>query len=220
MQNMAWESDGLGVTRFIFIFRVRHLICLSYFLVLAAPPHQRSAENSRLIKMLVPRRSIAVIVLVTISLGLTAFWNNFAGIVHDFAGNLYFTGLASLGCTLLIHQFIVRRILHRELLLSFLIGVALSGILSIVLYDWFRDVTAHITFVQRDGTSINWGDDGMSSGLPRSAFGLGYSNFWTHLPRTLVSAVIYGVVWFPILALLERWTYADRTKTQAESGRR
>jgi hypothetical protein len=173
-----------------------------------------SAENSKLIKMLVPRRSIAVIVLVIISLGLTAFWNNFAGIVHDFAGN--FTGLASLGCALLIHQFIVRRILHRHRLLSFLIGVALSGILSIVLYDWFRDVTAHITFVQREGTSIKWGDDGMSSGLPRSAFGLGYSSFWTHLPRTLVSSVIYGVVWFPILAFLERWAYAKRTKTLAE----
>jgi hypothetical protein len=168
--------------------------------------------------MLVPRRSIAVIVLVIISLGLTAFWNNFAGIVHDFAGNLYFTGLASLGCALLIHQFIVRRILHRHRLLSFLIGVALSGILSIVLYNWFRDVTAHITFVQRMGTSINWGDDGMVSGLPRSAYGLsyGYYDFWTRLPRTLVAAVIYGVVWFPILAFLERWTYEDQTKTQAE----
>ena len=166
--------------------------------------------------MLVPRRSIAVIVLVIISLGLTAFWNNFAGIVHDFAGNLYFTGLASLVCALLIHQIIIRRVLHRDRLLSFLIGVALSGILSIVLYDLFRDVTAHITFVQREGTSINWGDDGMSSGLPRSAFGLSYSNFLMHLPRTLVSAVMYGVVWFPILSLLERWAYADRTRPQAE----
>jgi len=165
--------------------------------------------------MLIPRRSIAVIVLVSISLGLTAFWNSFAGIIYDFAGNLYFTGLASLGCALLIHQFIVRRILHRDRLLSFLVGVALSGILSIVLYDWFRDVTAHITFVQRAGTSINWGDDGMSSGLPRSAFGLSYSNFWVHLPVTLGSAVIYGVVWFPILAFLERWAYAGR-KPQAE----
>jgi hypothetical protein len=35
MPNKAWESDGLGVLRFIFIFRVRHRICLSYFLVLA-----------------------------------------------------------------------------------------------------------------------------------------------------------------------------------------
>lgn len=166
--------------------------------------------------MPVPRRSIAVIVLVTNSLGLTAFWNNLAGIIHDFAGNLYFTGLASLCCALLVHQFIVRRIFHRDRLLSFLIGVAFSGILSIVLYDWFRDVTAHITFLQREGTSIKWGDDGMSSGLPRSAFGMSYSKFWAHLPRTLGSALIYGVVWFPILAFLERWAYAGRTKTQAE----
>jgi hypothetical protein len=96
------------------------------------------------------------------------------------------------------------------------IGVALSGVISIVLYDWFRDVTGYITFVQREGTSINWGDNGMYSGLPRSAFGLNYSNFWIHLPRTLTAAVIYGVVWFPVLAFLERWAYPDRTKTQAE----
>jgi hypothetical protein len=169
--------------------------------------------------MQVLRKIIAVIVLVSISLGLTAFWNNFVYIVHDFAGNLYFTGLASLGCALLIHQFVVRRILHRDRLPSFLIGVALSGILSIVLYDWFRDVTAHITFVQRMGTSINWGDDGMVSGLPRSAHGLsyGYYDFWDHLPVTLTSAVIYGVVWFPILAFLEWWTYAYRTKTKKQN---
>ena len=166
--------------------------------------------------MLIIRRSIAVIVLVAISLGLTAFWNNFAGIIHDFASNLYFTGLASLCCALLVHQLIVRRILHRDRLRSFYIGVAFTGIFSIVLYSWLRDVTAHITFLQREGTSINWGDDGMYSGLPRSAYGLSYSNFWAHLPRTLVAAVIYGIVWFPVLAFFERWAYADRTKTQAE----
>lgn len=165
--------------------------------------------------MQIPRRSLAVIILMSISLGLTAFWNSFAGIIYDFAVNLYFTGLASLVCVLMIHQFLVRRILHRDRLLSFLVGVALSGVLSIVLYDWFRDVTAHITLVQRAGTSINWGDAGISSGLPRSAFGLSYSNFWMHLPVTLGSAVIYGVVWFPILAFLERWAYAGR-KPQAE----
>ena len=43
--NKAWESDGLGVSQFIFIFRVRHRIRLSYFLVLAAPPHERSLKN-------------------------------------------------------------------------------------------------------------------------------------------------------------------------------
>ncbi len=168
--------------------------------------------------MQVLRKIIAVIVLVFISLGLTKFGNKLVDIVHDFAGNLYFTGLASLGCALLIHQFVVRRILHRDRLPSFLIGVALSGIFSIVLYDWFRDVTAHITIVQRMGTSMPWGDDGMVSGLPRSAHGLsyGYYDFWGHLPLTLASAVIYGVVWFPILAFLEWWAYADRTKTKAE----
>ena len=42
--NKAWERDALGVLRFIFIFRVRHQTWLSYFLVLAAPPHERSAK--------------------------------------------------------------------------------------------------------------------------------------------------------------------------------
>ena len=166
--------------------------------------------------MLVSRRFIAVVVLVAISLGLTAFWNEFAGIIYDFAGNLYLTGLASLGCALLFHQLIVRRLLGRSQLVPQLLGVAISGVLSIVVYDWFRDVTAHLTYLQREGTSINWGDNGMSSGLPRSAFGLSYSNFWSHLPVTLRSAVIYGVVWFPVLVCLERWAYSRQTKNKAE----
>jgi len=157
-----------------------------------------------------PRRLVAVAVLIAISLGLTALWNSLAEIVYDFARNLYFTGLASLVCALIFHQLIVRRILRRDRLWSLLVGVAVSGVLSIVLYDWFRDVTAHITFVQRQGTTINWGDDGIFSGLPRSAFGLGFSDFWWHLPVTLGSALLYGVVWLPVLALLEACTYASR----------
>ena len=38
------------------------------------------AKNPSFIKMLVPRRSIAVIVLVAIALGLKAFANTFAGV--------------------------------------------------------------------------------------------------------------------------------------------
>jgi hypothetical protein len=45
--HKTWESDGPSVPRFIFIFRVRHRIRQSYFLVLAAPPHQRSAKNMK-----------------------------------------------------------------------------------------------------------------------------------------------------------------------------
>ena len=155
------------------------------------------------------RKFIAVLILLAISLGLTAFWNNFAGIIYDFAANLYFTGLATLCCTLLFHQRIVRQIWRRDRLYSFCIGLAITGVCSMVLYDGFRDITAHITWLQREGTTINWGDDGMQSGLPRSAYGLSDSDFWSKLPRTLISAVIYGFVWFPVLAMLERWAYAQ-----------
>ena len=165
-------------------------------------------------------RSIsAVAILFLISILLTAFVNGFAGIIHDFAANLYLTGIASLVCSLVVHQVIVRRVLPRNQIVPQLVGVALSGVLSIVLWDFLRDVTAHITFNQRDGSGIKWGDDGMASGLPRSAYGLSYSNFLAHLPVTLKSGVLYGVVWFPALALLERWTYADRRNKPAEPQR-
>jgi hypothetical protein len=155
------------------------------------------------------RKYVAVTALVAFSFGLTAFWNGFAEIIPDFAANLYFTGFASLGTALLVHQLVIRRILPRGRLIPQLAGVFLSGLLSIILYDWFLDVTAHITYLQREGSGINWGDDGRSSGLPRSAFGLGYSDFWSELPRAVGSAVIYGVGWFPILVLLECWAYPD-----------
>lgn len=164
-----------------------------------------------------PRRSIAVVILVAVSLGLTAGWNHLAGIIHDFAANLYLTGLTALAGGLLVHLFIVRRFLQRDQLLPFCIGLALSGLLSIVLYEGLRDLTAHLTWLQREGTSISWGDDGTGSGLPRSASGLSHSDFWPRLPRTLVAAAIYGVLWFPALAFLERWAYAGRARLNIEN---
>jgi hypothetical protein len=88
-----------------------------------------------------------------------------------------------------------------------LIGVAISGVISMFLHDLFRDITAHFTFAQRKGTTINWGDDGIYSGLPALGTGFEIGRIIADFPSILVSALIYGIVWFPVLVLLERWAY-------------
>ncbi len=57
------------------------------------------------------RRLIGICILFRISISLTAFWNNFVGMIYDFAANLYFTGVATVAVSLPLHVFVVRRIL-------------------------------------------------------------------------------------------------------------
>lgn len=155
------------------------------------------------------RRMIGVSILFVISISLTAFWNDFVGIIYDLAANLYFTGLATVAVSLPLHIFIVRRLLPRTSVPCQLLGVAISGIASIVIYDLLRAYTVHYTYLQRQGSSVNWGDDGKFSGLGVHAIGIRWATFRAHLPVTLTSACIYGIVWFPCLICLERWSYRN-----------
>ena len=165
------------------------------------------------------RKIFSIGVLVAVSVLLTAAVNSFAGTIYDYAHNLYFAGTGSLAGGLLIHVLIVRRLLPVNRTAPQLIGVAISGVISVFLHDLFRDLTAHITFVQRKGTTINWGDDGIYSGLPALGTGFEIGRIISDFPSIVVSAFIYGIVWFPLLVLLERWAYGlRRSPGQSTSG--
>lgn len=64
--------------------------------------------------------------------------------------------------------------------------------------------------------TVNWGDEGRSSGLGLYAFGVHWPTFLHFLPTTLLSASIYGAVWLPCLFSLERWSYRG-TSTSSTS---
>jgi hypothetical protein len=161
------------------------------------------------------RRVCGVVVLFVVSAALTAFDNNFWGTIYDYAANKYWAGLATVAVSIPIHTCVIRRILPRQRLWSQLLGVAVSGILSIVIHELFCTIFAHRTWLQRQGSGVNWGDDGSLSGLPAGAmFGIHWPTFFGHLPITLTSACIYGVLWFPLLVWLERSIY-PRSETSA-----
>lgn len=162
---------------------------------------------------------MGVVILFLISAALTAFWNNFVGMIHDFASNLYIAGLATVAVALPLHLFVIRRFLPRSLFITQLLGVALSGVVSILIYEVFRGYTEHYTYLHRDA-AVNWGDEGRFSGLGRYAFGFHWPTFLHFLPTTLSSACIYGVVWLPCLFCLERWSYGPTitSKSSASHG--
>ena len=157
--------------------------------------------------MITTRKVIALLVLVTASLALTAARNELFGTIFDYARNLYLAGLVTLATILCIHVFAVRRLLPVDRIFSQLLGMAFSGVLAMIIYDLAWTLTAYMTFAQRQGTTINWGDDGVYSGLPALGTGFDIWRFVSHLPTTIASAVLFGVVWFPLLTLLERWAY-------------
>jgi hypothetical protein len=160
------------------------------------------------------RRAIGVVILFVISAALTAFWNSFVGMIHDFGTNLYFAGFATVAVALPLHLFVTRRLLPRTMVATELLGVAISGVVSILIYEVFRGYAEHYTHLHRD-TAVNWGDDGRSSGLGRYAFGVHWPTFMHFLPTTLSSACIYGAIWFPCLFCLERWSYRATTSTSS-----
>ena len=162
--------------------------------------------------MLPDRRAIGVVILFVISAALTAFWNSFVGMIHDFAANLYLAGIVTVAVALPLHLFVIRRLLPRSLFATELLGVAISGAVSILIYEVFRGYTEHYTYLQRDA-NVNWGDDGRSSGLGRYAFGVHWPTFLHYLPTTFSSACIYGAIWLPCLFCLERWSYQATTTT-------
>lgn len=161
------------------------------------------------------RRIVAVCLLTLTSVSLTAGCNNFDGMIYDYAHNLYFAGLGSLACGLCIHLCIVRRFLPLRRRSTQLLGVAISGVISILLYELFRDITAHVTFTQRMGTNINWGDEGRHSGLPALGGGFSLARCMASVPSTIFAALIYGVIWLPLLVFLERWAYAPTSSASS-----
>lgn len=160
--------------------------------------------------MILVRRLLGIAVLVMMSVGLTALSNHLWGTVYDYAANLYWAGLVTVAVSVLIHAYIVRKILLQPPLWTQLLGVAVSGILSIVIHELLCKTVAHLTWLQRQGSEVNWGDEGSLSGLPAGAmFGVHWPTFFGHLPLTLTGACIYGLLWFPLLVLLERWVYSS-----------
>jgi len=176
----------------------------------------RASYNTPL-AMMPDRRAIGVLILFVISVALTAFWNSFVGMIHDFAANLYFAGFATVAVALPLHLSVIRRLLPRSLFATQLLGVAISGVVSILIYELFRGYTEHYTYLHRDST-VNWGDEGRSSGLGLYASGFHWPTFLHFLPTTLSSACIYGAVWLPCLSCLERWSYrVTSTSTSSAS---
>lgn len=165
------------------------------------------------------RRQMGASMLFVISAGLTAWWNDFIGMSRDFGANLFLAGFATVALSLCLHLFVVRRLLSRTSLPCQLMGVAASGVASFVIYDVLRGHTEHFTYLQRLGSSVNWGDEGRSVGLGRHAFGFRWPTFFSHLPNTLFSACLFGIVWFPCLVWLERWSYGDARLTAASENR-
>jgi hypothetical protein len=162
--------------------------------------------------MLEFRKIIAVAILCLLPIALTGISNEIFDTPYDFAELLYDAGFATFACMFLVHQFVVRRLISRDHMVTQLLGVAVSGLASIVLYDLASNVAARICYTQR--VSGEW-DEGMSEGLPRAAaFGVGLTDFSDHLPSTLFAALVYSVVWFPGLVLLERWAYSLKRKAQ------
>jgi hypothetical protein len=159
--------------------------------------------------MVLGRRLIGVAVLLAISAALTWFWNGFLPTVDDFAANLYYAGYATVGASLCFHLLVVRRVLPQLSVPCLLFGVAISGLLSCVLYNLFYGYAQHITYLQREGTSVNWGDDGRSSGLGHYASGIHWPTFLREVPAVLKAGCLPGLVWLPFLAWLEEWSYAD-----------
>lgn len=147
--------------------------------------------------------------LFVISAALTAFWNGFLGIIKDFAANLYVTGFVTVVLSLSLHVLVVRRVLPRSSFPCLLLGVVISGLLSFVLYDLVRGYTAHMTYLQRADSAVNWGDEGRRTGLGPHALGILWPMFATHVPFVLKAGLFYGALWFPLLLWLERWSYAD-----------
>lgn len=157
--------------------------------------------------MHITRKIIAVGILVVVSLLLSAAVNSIFGTIYDYAHNLYFAGIGSLVGALLIHVLMVRRFLPANRTAPQLGGVAVSGVMAFFLHDLFRDIAAHITFAQRKGTTINWGDDGIYSGLPALGKGFEIGRLISDFPAIMIAALVYGIVWIPLLVLLERWAY-------------
>lgn len=163
--------------------------------------------------MLPDRRAIGVFMLFVISAALTAFWNSFVGMIHDFAANLYVAGFATVAVSLPLHLLVVRRLLPRSTVARQILGVAISGVISILIYEVFRGCAAHYTYLHRDA-NVNWGDNGRSTGLGRYAFGVHWPTFLHFLPSTISSACIYGAVWLPSLFCLERWCCRTATTSK------
>jgi hypothetical protein len=156
--------------------------------------------------MFLNRRTIGVMILFVISAALTAFWNSFASIIYDFAANLYFAGFATVAVALPLHLLVIRRLLTRNTFATQWLGVAISGVVSILIYEILRGYSEHYTYLHRDAM-VDWGDEGRSTGLGHYALGFHWLTFLHFLPTTLSSACIYGVVWLPCLVCLEQWSY-------------
>lgn len=153
--------------------------------------------------MLQHRRWIAAAVLITASAALTAYINYVKGTVLPLSRNLYFTALITVLATLAFHVILVRRHLPRTTLVSRLIGVAVSGATSFVIYDHLRTLTIRLTYRPRPSPSGDWGHEGLNGGLT-------WANFLDHLPMVLASAGFYAIAWLPLLVILERWAHGDQ----------
>jgi hypothetical protein len=155
------------------------------------------------------RRFVGLAIFMALPVILITVGNYFGGTIYDFAANLYATGLATAALSLLVHLIVVRRIFPRESVTNQIVGLAISGSFSFVIYDVLLGYTARFTFLQRQGSTVNWGDDGSFSGLPRTAIGFHWPSFAEQLPGLIMVACVTGVFWLPCLWLLERWTYAQ-----------
>jgi hypothetical protein len=156
-----------------------------------------------------PRVIIGILALTLASLGLTAFWNSFNAIIFDFASNLYYTGLITVAGSLIIHTFIIRRLFRRSILFCRLLGIGISGITAILVHSALLRVTARLTYIQREGSPINFGDDGRTTGLGNYAMRVDWPSFFANIPSGLVMAAISSLLWFPCLLILEWWVFLD-----------
>jgi len=165
------------------------------------------------------RRFVGIAAYMALPVILMTLGNYLVGSISDFGANLYLTGLATAALSLLVHLIVVRRIFPRDSPVNQILGIAISVILSFNIYSLLYDYTAHITYLQRQGSSVSWGDEGALSGLPSAALGFAYgptfSDRLARLPGVVVIAAVTAIVWLPCFYFLERWSYAPPQEPSA-----
>ncbi len=135
------------------------------------------------------RKVVAVVLLMAFSVGLTAggqiLLMLLSGEGHSLRPYPFLSGLGAVAGGLLLHVCLIRRILPIHRTPTQVLGLLISGFLAIVLWAVLLESPKDLA--------------GFVSRLP--------SLFWL--------AIFSGILWFPVLTLLELWAYCGTSREQA-----
>ena len=136
------------------------------------------------------RKVVAVVLLLAFSVGLTAGLNGLDGLWEDFVDpNVrypYLPGLGAVVLGLLVHVYVIRRILPIRHTLAQAFGMLISGFLAIAIY----------------------------AGLMHAVVGPGL--FISEISGFFWFSLFTAWLWFPMLAGLEHWAYRVNSREQVQ----